>query len=277
MADDSGNAPLGDNVIYSVKIYKAFGGRGPVSAQHSNTYHIRSDAALGSPELDALAMKLVAFEKRFHLDITHFMRVVIATYTKEGRNNTDNMRAIELTGTGTRPTDASAPEPTELTFRAKMAVATGRSGSAFYRGVLVESGVQAGAGGGATFTGLPAEWDTARSDLMLAGTPIDLVIPSRGAADGMPGRDITSLEAASVTVMKRNRKRKKTEAKSTAGVLDNIAAALPLIASVAAFVLTKGKALPAIEKLGIATAAGQLGDTVSAILTAIADPVENGG
>jgi hypothetical protein len=245
-----------------MSIYKSFNGRS-TRGQWSNVYNIPDTVLNGSPEMDDYIAAWVAFEKSFHLDVVHFMRAVVSTHLK-GDSDTPEGRpySVDLAGTGTQPSGAIG---TVVALDARLLVAhragPGRKGNAGYRGVLTEADVQAGGSG--EFQISPGDRpfinpiNNGATLGVLFSNPI--YIASRGTDTGNPGRMITKLQVVGVSVKKLQIRRKKKVTAETAEQANNLLAeAATIIGAVAAMVLTRGKALPLLQRAGIAANVGGL-------------------
>jgi hypothetical protein len=269
-------------MLMTVKIYKSLGGRA-ARGQWSNSYEIDSDNAIGSPELDAEADKIIAFERAIHCAPVHFMRVVVSTFAKEGRaGHPEAVRVRELAGTGGAggtiggTTDENIL-PAEVVFEFKRIAATGRTGRLLYRGCLQERWVQTmGNGNFALDVGYAQTLGNVVTGWNNDATKPALVLASYGAGGAVLTRPVSRIEVGSVLIRKRTsrRKKKKTPTSETQGLqyMDEV---LGLVAAAAAFFLTKNPTLSVGARTGAIATAGGIGQIIGNLIqTLTADPVD---
>jgi hypothetical protein len=213
--------------------------------------------------MDAYIDAWVNFEKSFHSTAVNFMRAVCSSHIK-GDSSTPEGRPYvrDLAGTGTVAIPA---EGGLLALDAALLVShvagPGRAGKARYRGVLLETHVQAGGSGEFQFS--PGDHpfnnpiNNGAAGGVLANFPI--FIASRGTDTGNPGRQITAFKIVGVSVKKMTVRRKKKLAVETAAQANNLLGeALGIVGAIAAMVLTRGRALPLLERAGISANIGGL-------------------
>jgi hypothetical protein len=136
--------------IWMLKIYKAFGGR-TADRLWSNTYDIATEEDITSPAWLPLINVIATREVLVHSTNCHMMRAVLSTLDEENPQQPKALRVVELQGVGQRGIPADQIQlPLDMALKVKKAVAYGRSGTLFYRGVLHSGDVTVGAGGIAT-------------------------------------------------------------------------------------------------------------------------------
>jgi hypothetical protein len=159
---------------------------------------------------------LVDAEKILHLTSVVFNRAVIATWGADGTPyNPASFVTVPLVGTGAR--DAATIDPLDLNavFNVRKAVESGRAGKIAYRGVLLESDVDASLSGSWQLTpgGSLQETGTrfgAYEDKMadvMAGGPIGVTLALVSFVQGQTAavsRPVVDLSPAGASFSKRN-------------------------------------------------------------------------
>jgi hypothetical protein len=260
--------------LYRVKIYKSFKGRAGAANQWSNEYAIESNDALDGSAIVTAVMKLVNFEKGFHLQNINFMRAVLSTYARESsRSDPTAFRVIELTGTG----GADLPTTTEtnilaICLRVKFGAVTGRGGQKYYRGCVTEAMVTAGTDGAPSLVSPPYGFDATAGNLLTQlGTGV-LMTPNTKDTSGETAHEVTAISISGLSIHKTHVRRKKKDSGGVdaSTVIETLGSLAVGAASVAAFFLSDG-ASAAPE---IAVAARPI---ASRIITALRTFIESGG
>jgi hypothetical protein len=220
--------------FYLLKIYKQWGGRA-AARQWSNSYLIQHAGPLDSPQLLAMAMNFVSYEKAFHTTTINFMRLVISTPEKEvGQARKTSFRSVELGGAGLSSDTVTAPETAlarDVCLAVKKSVVLGRAGIELYRGALIEADVRGTPTGGfALEPGRDGAFINAKGTLMgaIGADTLYLDDVSDGSAAG--ARLVTDLVISGIVVKKSTNKRKKKLAANGQSDAEELARALPEIA-----------------------------------------------
>lgn len=217
--------------------------------------------------------RLVTAEVGLFPTSVHFMRAVVSTFAKEGRTPyfPEGFKVFELNNQGAR----AIPEgvdvmPIEVAGVFKHNVAFGRSGRQTYKGMFLESDIQTSPGGVITSLInrqiLNQQWEAYQQ-----GNPGVLSITTRDKAGNISSREVINTVFSGVTVAKRSRSRKKKVVATESSIAPLLGQALEIVASVAAVVLTRGAALPVVQKALLAAVAGSLGSAAGNIVAQLTD------
>jgi hypothetical protein len=262
--------------LFTVKVFKAYGGRGSTSTQWSNEYTINTPDALDSAELLADVTRIVNWEKNFHLPNTHFMRAVISTFGPDAPNDKPSaFRVIDQVGTGFVAEDPSTQDEfLLLTLRVRFGSVLGRGGSKFYRGCLTEKMIAPGQDGKPNLVTPPYGFNDNSAQLLGTIGADVLVTPNSKAPDGLPARSVTMITIAGASIRKMNIRRKKVEAHSNDGALKLLGTAIEIAAGLGAFYLTKGRLMTPAARLATVGVAQAASGAFSALLKQVTDGID---
>ncbi len=121
----------------------------------NNTYEFISDTTGGvtDPSWIAVVDKLVAGERILHVPSVVFGRAVVSTWAADGDPyNPQSFVVIPLSVSGSRATGAVDPLDLNAVFNVRKATTAGRNGKLAYRGVLLETDVDASLSGSWSLT-----------------------------------------------------------------------------------------------------------------------------
>ncbi len=236
--------------LFLLRVFKSYGGRSD-SGQFSNTYHIRSDAAIDAAGWVDVSNTIIAVERPLALQSTSFMRCLITPFAQNPLNQPEHvMRTIELQGTGQREVPAGRHGlDLNVCLILKRQLATGRSGRLFLRGALHEDDVELGSNG--RFRLSPTSQLAQPGEVGVIAGMMNLpaafkhVIPNPAGLIVQTSRDVTAFTMGGVTLNRRDHRKGKQGGVINAAqrLVDAIAkAALKLAPTAAAGALLQGAA-----------------------------------
>lgn len=187
---------------WRMSVFKNWLGAGGVGWVNSYQFRSADPIMPDALPLIAAAQLLVAYERELHLPSVFFDRVVISSWQADSTPyNPENLAVVPISQVGERDPGSSQRLDLNAVLNVRRATATGRLGKLAYRGVLLESDVDATEAGfwrlqaGSTLLPGGAVWEGAYahlSDLLIDGEPVQLVVIS--VIDGIPMyREIKSL------------------------------------------------------------------------------------
>lgn len=235
----------------------------------SNTYVIGTESALNSPAMLTDVGELVAFEKKAHLPAVFYMRAVISTLQHEGAYDPNAVRTIELTGNGTRGGIPNDPQALALdvALGVKLQGVTGRAALMLYRGALMETDVEKGDRGKFNLVTDITQFPLAVTEFFAAGHAWNLLIANKRTGQENTVRPVSAISLGGVVIKKHDIHSQKKVPKTGGGIVAGIEKVLPVVAGIAAAVLTKNPAAFSIaERLSITASASQLGTLAEQVL-----------
>lgn len=212
-------------MIWTVKIFKSFGGR-VANSMWSNSYHINTnnaDMLIEDPAWKTLVEQLGVMERTIHLEPVNFMRATLSSLRQEPEYDPRTLRVFELQGIGERGNNGGGtPMPLDMTLKVKKNVGYGRSGTMFYRGCLNSTDVSIGAGGDPALKspGDPGLFSAVNGFVTvltdeLSAIQGELVMPPRGAEAAEGGvttaRIVQSFAISGISINSRNHRYFDTE------------------------------------------------------------------
>ena len=135
-------------VVFRFTVHKNWLAAGGI--HWANTYEAYSDfpILIDDPILETFSNALVNAERTIHVSQVFFDRVTISTYTDEGPvYDPEALRVIQYSLAGERLQAADDRIDLNGVFNVRRSADFGRSGKMAYRGVALESDVNAGAAG----------------------------------------------------------------------------------------------------------------------------------
>ena len=244
-------------MIFLMRTFKSFGGRSD-TGQFSNTYHIRSDAAIDAAGWADVVNTVIAVERPLALTSTSFMRALITPFAENPLNQPEHvMRTIELQGTGAREIPAGFHGlDLNVALILKRQLATGRSGRMFLRGGLHEQDVELGSNGRFRLSPTSSLAQPAQvgvvAGMMNLPAAFKHVIPNPAGLIVQTSRDVTAFTMGGVTLNRRDHRKTKKGGVINAAqkLIDAIAtAALKLAPTAAAGALLQGASALAFTAL----------------------------
>jgi hypothetical protein len=260
--------------VFELKIYKTLGGRSGRGNTWSNKYNFTFNGAISDAAVLAAVTRLVDFEVSFHNPAVNFMRAVVTLVGDEsGGVEKGIVRTIDLNRTGGHLAIAGAKiEPLQMVCRLKFGVGDRRGKSNSYRGALIEEQTTSEGSGDPRFEFDPSTHPFGSGNFgaaaIGAGSATPLVVVSK-ASDGTPPvvSSVTTITYAGLGFRQRTIKRKAKKVEDGKSWVSTAVDVLKELAPLIVFALTKGKALPAAERLPLHLMALQLQSSTDALVT----------